>query len=125
MATSTILAGISFPFRLLGTGLPAPAFGTEVIRSALIVLLRTARGSRVMRPDLGNDLQHMIFEIQGPALQALMTREILNTIADNLPQVVVTNFNFTETEHEIQVNVSYNVQGVQDQTGFVTVATKG
>lgn len=124
MATN-ILAGISFPFRIEGQGLPAAAKGTEVIRSALIVLMKTGKGSRVMRPTLGNSLQRLVFEISGPPLRALITRELLNSIADNLPQVVVVALDYIENNTVVQVNLSYIIQGVQDETGFVTVATKG
>jgi phage baseplate assembly protein W len=122
---ASILAGISFPFRIEGNGLPASAKGTDVIRSALTVLLRTAKGSRVMRPTLGMSLQKLIFETQGPPLQSMIRREILAGIANFLPQVVVRSLNFLENNSEIQVNVTYTVQGVTDQTGYVTIGKKG
>jgi len=122
---SSILAGISFPFRIEGVGLPAPAFGTNVIKSALIVLLRTSKGSRVMRPNVGNNLQKLIFENQGPVMRSLIQREILVSINSFLPQVTVRGLDFIENEHAIQVNVKYTVQGVTDETGPVTIGQRG
>jgi len=122
---NNILAGISFPYRLQGGGIPAAATGTEVVRSALIVLLRTPKRSRVMRPTLGNSFQRIIFETQGPPMRALIQRELLTSIANFLPQVVVTGLDFKEDDHKIQVNVKYLIQGVQDQTGPVTIGQKG
>jgi phage baseplate assembly protein W len=119
------LAGIAFPFKVQGAGLPGAAFGMDVIKYALIVLLRTTKGQRVFNPTLGTSLQSLIFSVQGPALQSLITREILNAIANFLPQVVVTNLTYIETDDKIQVNVFYNIQGVQGQTGNVTVVKKG
>jgi phage baseplate assembly protein W len=120
-----ILAGISFPFRIEGGGLPAAAKGTDVVRAALIVLLRTPKASRVMRPTLGTDIQSLIFENQGPVLRSLIQREIFSAVNDFLPQVKIRALDFVEDEHKIQVNVQYVVQGVTDQTGFVTIGQKG
>lgn len=120
-----VLAGISFPFRIEGAGLPQAAFGTDVVKSALVVLLRTPKGSRVFRPTLGTKLQQMIFENQGPFLQSLLQREILAAINNFLPQVVVKAMDFVEDNHRIQVNIRYIIQGVLDSTGPVTIAQKG
>jgi phage baseplate assembly protein W len=122
---ASVLAGISWPFRIEGNGLPASAKGTEVIKSSLTVLLRTPKGCRVMRPTLGVSIQKLVFENQGPALQSMIQREILAGIANFLPQVVVRKLDFSEDEHKIQVNVTYSVQGVTDQTGYVTIGQKG
>lgn len=120
-----VLAGISWPFRIEGAGLPAAAKGTDVIKSALSVLLKTQKGSRVMQPALGVGLQRLIFENQGPALQSMIQREILAGIANFLPQVSVRSLDFVEDEHKIQVNVTYVVQGVTDETGYITIGQKG
>lgn len=122
---ASVLAGISWPFRIEGSGLPAAAKGTDVIKSALILLMRTPKGSRVMRPTLGVGLQRLIFENQGPALQSMIQREILAGITNFLPQVVVRALDFSEDDHKIQVNVTYVVQGVTDETGYVTIGEKG
>ena len=119
------LSGISWPFRIEGGGLPAAAKGTEVVRSALILLIRTPKGARVMRPTLGTSLQRLIFENQGPFLQSLIRRELLTSIANFLPQVTVNALEFVEDDHKLQVNIRYTVQGVQDQTGLVTIGQKG
>lgn len=122
---NNILAGISFPYRLQGGGIPAAAMGTEVVRSALIVLLRTPKRTRVMRPTLGNNFQRIIFETEGPPMRALIQRELLTSIANFLPQVVVVALDFTETDTLVQVNIRYLIQGVQDSTGPVTIGQKG
>ena len=119
-----VLSGISYPFRIEGGGLPAVAKGTDVIKSALTVLMRTKKGSRGMRPTLGTNLQRLIFENQGPVMQSLVQREILLAISNFLPQVVVKAMDFVEDNHRIQVNIRYIVQGVLDQTGFVTIGQR-
>lgn len=117
---ATQLAGISFPFRTEGSGLPAQALGVEVVRSALIVLLKTRKGSRVMRPTLGTNIHLLLFEDVGPALSALIQREIILAVSDWLPQVNILFVDVVEIPNGVEVNVQYEIQGVQDETGFIT-----
>lgn len=119
---ANILAGIAWPFRIADNGLPGYAKGTNVIRSALILLLRTPARSRVMRPDLGTNLQRLVFETEGPFLQALVHREILIAINNYLPMVKVIDIFFKETGSTIQVNIRYDIQGILDETDFFNVA---
>lgn len=122
---SHILAGISFPFRVQNNGLPAPAFGTDVVRYALIVLLKTRKGSRVMRPTLGTDLYKVLFEAQGPFLQSLVQREIITAVKNELPQVRIENIDVSEDGKKLVVNVQYSIQGVRDETGDVDIGNVG
>ena len=120
---ANVLAGLSFPFRNFGQGIPDQAFGTDVIRSALIVLLRTKKRSRVMNPDIGTNLHYYLFEDVGPFTEALIFQEITSAVANQLPQVTVIDIQFQDINEEIQVNLVYNVQGVTDQTGFISVGS--
>jgi phage baseplate assembly protein W len=120
----TILSGISFPFRISKKGLPAEAKGTDVIRSALIVLLRTGKRKRVMRPTLGTSIRELLFETNGPIQQSLVRREILSLVSNFLPEVKITEITFKtdrNDEHKLEVNIAYVIQGVQDETGFVVI----
>ena len=116
-----ILSGISYPFRIEDNGLPAPAKGVDAIRASLVVLLKTPKRSRVMRPNLGTDLSRLIFENQGPFLLSLVRREILTAVLNYLPQVNIEKIDFMEDNKKLQVNVFYTIQGVKDETGFVNV----
>lgn len=115
--------GISYPFRVEGAGLPSKAVGLDVIKSALIVLLKTAKGSRVMRPTLGTNLNQLLFENVGPLLHPLIEREILTAIRDELPMVEVTDININDDDHKVTVNIFYIVQGVADSTGSVELSS--
>lgn len=116
-----MIRGISWPFRIANNGLPAPAQGTDAIRSALVLLLKTPKGSRVMRPELGTNLNRLLFETQGPFLQALVRREILSAVSDFLPQVRISDIVIQEDGPVLRLNIFYVIQGVEDQTGFFTV----
>lgn len=119
--TPTVIAGVSYPFRIEGGGLPAQATGIDVIRSALIVLLLTPIGSRVMRPTLGTNLYALVFEATGDLLRAMIVREITTTVAEWLPQVVVRDIQVVEQDKTVDVNVEYSIQGITDQTGILSI----
>lgn len=46
---------------LLGTGALETVLGNAAVRQALMVLLATTQGERVMRPDYGCNLRHLAF----------------------------------------------------------------
>ena len=119
-----ILAGVSYPFRVEGSGLPAQALGTDVVRSGLIMLLRTNRRSRVMRPELGPDLLSLIFEVNSPALADLIRREILTAVGNELPMVNIVKIDVYDDGNLVKVNVLYLIQGVVDETGDVTIGSR-
>lgn len=119
-----ILAGISYPFRVEGAGLPAQAFGTDVVRSALVMLLRTNRRSRVMRPELGPDLLSLIFEVNSPALADIIRREILTAVGNELPMVNIVKIDVYDDSKVVRVNVLYVIQGVIDETGEVLIGSR-
>jgi phage baseplate assembly protein W len=123
-ATATVLAGIAFPFQTVGQGLPQAAFGINVINSALIVLINTKKRSRVMNPTVGTNLHKLIFEDLGPTTQSLMTRELASAIGSQLPMVQINAIQYQvipSNPKVVRVNVQYTVQGIANQTGFVTI----
>lgn len=127
MALSPYLtAGIAFPFQNQGSGLPAAALGTDVYRYALILLLKTRKRSRVMNPSVGTNLNQLIFESIGAKTFSFIRREISVSISSQLPQVQIVSILINQdpvNQNTIQVNVQYNIQGVADQTGFVSIAS--
>lgn len=110
-----ILAGISFPFRIENQGLPAQALGTDVIKSCLVTLLKTEKGSRVMRPTLGTNLKKLLFENSGPFLSSLIRREIITAVRNELPMVQISQIDIKELDHSVFVDIQYFIYGIPDQ----------
>ena len=54
-------AGEGLGMYLLGTGALATVSGDAAVRQALMILLATTQGERVMRPDYGCGLRHLAF----------------------------------------------------------------
>jgi len=112
MATKDV-AGIQYPFVKYGQGLPLGVKGPDVYASSLFCLLRTNQRSRVMRPALGTRIQQLIFDTNGPMLKNLLTKEILETVGSELPEITIVGLQIEENNHAVEVTISYSIQGVQ------------
>jgi phage baseplate assembly protein W len=85
--------GINFPFRdsYLGNYLSLSQTTDEEVRTNLIHLLLTRKGTRYYLPDFGTRLYEYIFEpMDGPTFSDLEA-EIRDSVTEYLPGITVTN----------------------------------
>jgi phage baseplate assembly protein W len=93
-----ITYGINFPFRDSFTGryLDTSDLTSEEIRSDLIHLLLTRKGTRYFLPDFGTRLYEYIFEpLDGPSFSDIESeiRDVVNTY---MPNILITNITITD-----------------------------
>jgi phage baseplate assembly protein W len=93
------MAGAGHPERaFLGVGWsfpPAPAPGGEAamaayeedVRQAVLVILETGRGERVMRPDFGADLRALVFEPLSTTTMALVRHRVEEALVTWEPRI--------------------------------------
>jgi phage baseplate assembly protein W len=89
--------GINFPFRdsSKGTYLDLSEDNEEEIRSSLIHLLLTRKGTRYYLPDFGTRLYEYIFEpMDGPTFSDIES-EIRESVAEYIPNITITNISIT------------------------------
>jgi phage baseplate assembly protein W len=103
--------GFNFPFSKGPTGFPASATDNDLIQQALIQLIMTGRGERIMRSDYGSNAYGFIFENTGAPTQMLIQTEIRNVIAKYEPRVLLQN---------VQVVVN-NSTGLQPTLVTITI----
>ena len=92
-----ITYGINFPFRdsFVGKYLDTSDTTSEEIRSNLIHLLLTRKGSRYFLPDFGTRLYEYIFEpLDGPTFSDIES-EIRDSVEKFMPQLQLTNISIT------------------------------
>ena len=99
--------GIKFPFSKSEGAFPAGSQDEDLIKESLIQLLTTAKGERVMRPDVGSKLLSFIFENVGSAMDQLVGLEIRSVIAKYETRVIVTSIDLTRTDTTTSVDVNY------------------
>lgn len=89
--------GLTFPFvdSFDGKYLDLSDYPAEEIRSNLIHLLLTRKGSRYFLPDFGTRLYEYIFEpLDGPTFQNIES-EIRDSVEKYMPQLQLTNISIT------------------------------
>jgi phage baseplate assembly protein W len=120
-----ITYGINFPFidSFDGKYLDLSNYSNEEIRSSLIHLLLTRKGSRYFLPDFGTRLYEYIFEpLDGPTFNDIEI-EIKDSVEKYIPNLLVTSISVTglESEEGTDVTTEGNVENrVYDLPGMST-----
>ena len=89
--------GLTFPFRdsFDGKFLNLTSYSDQEIRSELIHLLLTRKGTRYYLPDFGTRLYEFIFEpLDGPTFSEI-DAEIRESVEEYLPGLTITNITIT------------------------------
>jgi len=97
-----ITYGINFPFvdSYIGKYLDASDTTDEEVRSSLVHLLLTRKGSRYYLPEFGTRLYEYIFEpLDGPTF-AEIESEIRESVENFMPGILITNISITEATKE-------------------------
>jgi phage baseplate assembly protein W len=88
-----ITYGLNFPFRdsFDGKYLDLSGYNDEEIRSNLVHLLLTRKGTRYYLPDFGTRLYEYIFEpLDGPTFSDIES-EIRESVSEYIPGITITN----------------------------------
>lgn len=99
-----ITYGIEFPFLQSSQGrfLRTTETADEEVRSNLIHLLLTRKGTRYFLPNFGTRLYEYIFEpLDGPTFSEIES-EIRDSVGEYLPGVLVTNIQITEATNDLE-----------------------
>lgn len=81
--------GWSFPVRLDASGHIALSEYEEDIREAIRIVLLTARGERVMRPDFGAGLQEFVFDTMSLTTLGSIEAAVRDALAQWEPRIQV------------------------------------
>lgn len=93
-----ITYGINFPFRdsFVGRYLDASDTSEEEIRSNLVHLLLSKKGTRYFLPDFGSRLYEYIFEpLDGPTFSEIES-EIRDSVGKYMPGILITSIKITD-----------------------------
>jgi phage baseplate assembly protein W len=106
--------GWSFPVRLdPGTGDIAIAAYEEDIRQAILIILRTALGERVMRPDFGAGLETLVFESVNTTTMALTKHRVEQGLVTWEPRIDVNDVQVTTDppmRNTLRIAIGYTVR---------------
>ena len=110
--------GITFPFRdsFDGKYLDLTDFEDQEIRSSLIHLLLTRKGTRYFLPDFGTRLYEYIFEpLDGPTFNQIES-EIRDSVGKYIPNLQINTISITDASTEEGANPKTTQDGMTNNT---------
>ena len=115
--------GLKFPLQVdPKTGKFAMVSEEEDIAEAIGIILNTAQGERIMRPDFGSNVLDYVFSTNSGSTKhslAFDLREILSYQEPRIDDVEVTCRDTNELEGAIVVEVSYRVRSTNNRYNHV------
>jgi phage baseplate assembly protein W len=85
----------------------------DQVRQSIVLILRTAKGERVMRPDFGSGLHKLVFEPMTPITCARVQHEAQEALVRFEPRIEVTKVDVTVDSHQqgrLLINITYRVR---------------
>lgn len=112
--------GWAFPVALdPESGSVATAEYEDDVRQAIRIILGTAPGERVMRPDFGCGIYDLAFEVIDSAVLVRITNVVTDALTRYEPRIELINVSvdpYRASEGVLEVNVEYRVRRT-NQTG--------
>ena len=121
-ANAFLGVGWSFPLRLAAAGQLAIAEHEDDIREAIVLILATNPGERVMRPDFGAGLRAFVFEPVSTATLALIRTRVEGALIDWEPRIDVLEVLVTVEVPEMNkvlIDVQYRVRATNSLHNLV------
>ncbi len=114
--------GWGFPTNVRNNGALNVAVFEEDIRQAILIILGTARGERVMRPDFGSGLYTLVFEPVNKTTMALVRYEVEQALIDWEPRIDLEDVTVTTDATErntLLIDISYRVRTTNSRHNLV------
>jgi phage baseplate assembly protein W len=108
--------GWGFPVQLDDTHRIAVSRGEESIREAIWIILATAPGERVMRPDFGCGLHHLVFAVNEAATLGQVQKDVREALVRWEPRIEVLDVD-TEVKGRgevLLINIHYRVRSTNN-----------
>lgn len=124
-AASFLGAGWDFPPARDGAAGQRPfalAEGEESIRQSVWLILSTARGERVMRPEFGCGIHELVFAPNGPATRGLAEHEVREALRAFEPRIQVLRVSASaggEHGERLLIEVDYRIRATDSRFNLV------
>ena len=115
-------AGIAFPLQVNDDGLIAMNALEHHVRQSILLILQTAKGERVMRPDFGARLSDLTFEPVTQATITLAEHYVKEALTRFEPRIVVSKVEITvspQQPNHLFVGLHYRVRSTDTTFNLV------
>ncbi|HEU5270761.1 MAG TPA: GPW/gp25 family protein [Jatrophihabitans sp.] len=119
---SFIGRGFSWPLEVDHTGAIRLSSGTDELDRAIRVVLLTAPGERLMRPEFGCRIWDLLFEPVTPNLLGLIAEAVRDALAQWEPRIMVDDVQPVPDPDDaalIRILISYRVAATNDRRNLV------
>lgn len=121
MAHEFLGSGWCFPVGVAG-GQIAAASDDDKVRQSIELILRTAPGERVMRPDFGCGIHDLVFDTLSDEMLGRVQREVSQALAQWEPRIDVlgvTAVQDAETWTRLLIEIDYQVRSTNSRFNLV------
>ena len=122
MSTEKFLGtGWAFPISVTPSGGIALSRDEQKIRESINILLGTAKGERVMRPDFGCDLRTLVFEPNNSVTASLARHHVEQALTMWEPRVEIENVDVkNDIENScLHIQIEYRVRATNSPHNLV------
>lgn len=115
--------GLSFPIRQEREGNFQTADYEESVRQSVFLILSTAKGERVMRPDFGCGIYDLVFELKTATTEARMIQEVQDALLRFEPRIDVLGVRVNPTTdgagETLIISIDYEVRATNNVFNLV------
>ena len=114
--------GWKFPIKTDNKGKIATSGHEEDIQEALLIILKTAKGERIMRPEFGCGIHELIFSPINTATLTLMEKSVREAITEWEPRVEIINVDVSTDEAmsgKLLISIDYRVRRTNNRFNLV------
>ena len=94
----------------------------DSIRQSIRIILETARGERVMRPDFGCGLHERVFAVNDSSTRGVVADDVREALLQCEPRVDVLDVNVTAAGNEdevLRISIDYRVRSTDNRFNLV------
>jgi uncharacterized protein len=114
--------GIAWPMRVDASGALSLTSGPEDLESSMRLVLLTAPGERLMRPDFGCHIHELVFEPVNANVLGRMKHAVHEALAQWEPRITVLDVTVLPdpgTPNLVQIHIFYQVRSTNDRRNLV------
>lgn len=114
--------GFSFPLSIdPKTGKFSMSEGERDIREAIMLILKTGRGERVMRPGWGTDTRDYVFDVSDNSLYARIAHDVTRDITLGEPRIhsVSVSCRASGVSGRLDIEIGYTVRATNNRYNLV------
>lgn len=120
--TDFIGRGVSFPMRVDQSGAIATSTGSGELDSSIRMILTTAPGERLMRPQFGCRIWELLFEPINANTLGLMGVAVREAISQWEPRVTLDDVRIDPSQQDagaVLINIDYTIRTTNDRRNLV------